>query len=146
MKCAKDVYNNIDRVYVLAAQNVSSATITKTTLIDTKGLQGVCFAVVCSAYAGGTGATMKLVEGDATADSGLTDVASTDYEASSLTLCTSGSDDEAVHYVSYKGNKRYVGLNITTTESTSACYLGVIAETFFHENSPITRQTATART
>ena len=146
MKCAKDCYNDVASVYVLAAQNVSSATTTKTKLINTTGVQGVRFIAICSAYAGGTGATWKLVEGDTSVDTNLTDVASTDYTATSLTLCTDGNTDETVNVITYRGSKKYVGANITTTSSTSACYLGVLAETFFHESAPVTAQTATART
>ena len=146
MKCAKDCYNDVASVYVLAAQNVSSATTTKTALVNTTGVQGVRFIAICSAYAGGTGATWKLVEGSATADSGLTDVASTNYAASSLTLCTNGDDDANTQYIEYKGTAKYVGANITVTTNSTSALLSCVAITHHHESEPVTAQTATART
>ena len=147
MKAVKDLYNKIDVVHVLDAAS-QSAGVVKTQLIDTAKVSGVAFIINCGAYTvgSGSGVTFKLVEGDTAADASLTDVASGEYQASSLTLCTGTSDDQKSVKVGYLGTKRYVGVNITVSTSSTSCLLACDAIIGVAENEPVTASAAVART
>ena len=147
MNCNKELYNDVGCVHILDPVSASAGT-TKTALVDTTGLQGVLFVASVGVYTigTGTGVTWSLVEGSTAADSALTAVASTDYAASSLTLCTDGDDDLNTEYIEYKGNKKYVGANIVVTADSTSALIACVAITHHHESAPVTAQTATART
>jgi hypothetical protein len=147
MKCNKELYNSVGCVHILNPVS-ASAGVTKTALVDTTGLQGVLFVASIGVYTvgSGTGVTWKLVEGSTSADNALTDVASADYAASSLTLCTDADDDLNTQYIEYKGTAKYVGANITVTTNSTSALISCVAITHNHESEPVTAQTATART
>lgn len=147
MKVAKDLKSKLGVVHVLDAQSASAGT-KKTALVDTAGVTGVMFIVNLGAYTAGTGTgvTAKLVEGDTTADTDLTDVASADYLIDSGTLCTDGNDDSNTKRFCYIGSKRYVGLNIVVTTGSTSALVSADAIIAYPTQEPIASKSATART
>lgn len=139
MKCAIDIHNKTAPVHVLDALSRTADTY-KSTLVDTAGLQAVMF--IFNVGASAAASTWKLVEGDTTVDSDLTDVATADYEGD-LAIATDTSDDQTDVRLSYKGNKRYVGVNVVHAGTTVGSCTAIVA---FDEDEPVVAAAAVART
>lgn len=146
-RTGEDIYQTLNIVHILDPAS-QSAGVVKTALVDTKAVGAVEFLASIGTYLAGTGTgvTWKLVEGDTTADSALTDVNSADYTASSLTLCTSGSDDSNTQKIVYRGSKRYVGANITVTTGSTSALLACVAVCGNNEKVPVSTLAAVTRT
>ncbi len=143
MDIKRDLHNNIKQKMALDPVALGATGANAGRIIDTKGYTGVEFILLYGAITTtGTVVTPVLSEGDATGS--LTSVADTDLigtEAlaglAASTDRTSGSGKLVAKRLGYKGNKRYVKLNMNGTGTTSA---GIIAATcllFNPEAAPV---------
>jgi hypothetical protein len=139
MKCAKDIHNKITVVHLLDAQAYTVGT-TKTSWIDTKGLQAVEFIVNVGVV--DAAVAVAAYEHSTTADSGATAVATADMEGT-FTAITGTGDDQTTVRSAYKGNERYVGLNIAFSGNAVASADAILT---YAEDEPVAAHTATART
>jgi hypothetical protein len=139
----KDLHSNIKQVQAIIPAAIG-ANATKTgAIIDRQGYGGVEFLTSYgSVTTTGTVVTVVVKEGDATGS--LTSVADADlYGTEALaslpaaTPRTAGSTKEVSKRVGYKGNKRYVQLNMVQTGVTSTGAVAATAILFNPEVAPI---------
>lgn len=122
----KDLHSNIKQMLAVSPVALGATGTTTGKIIDRQGYGGVTFLIGYGAVTT-TGSAVAVVvkEGDVTGT--LTSVADTDLvgtEAlaglSATTPRTSGTSQQVVKRVGYKGVKRYVQVSLTNTGTTSA--------------------------
>ena len=139
---SNDMHNNVDQLRVIGPVAIG-ANATKTgKIIDRQGYGGIEF--ICSYGAivtTGTIDTLVCFEGDVTGT--MTSVADADLlgtEALASRLAgatTSGTGQNVVKRLGYKGNKRYVRVDAVGTGTTSVGCVGVAAVLFNPALAPV---------
>jgi hypothetical protein len=141
---SKDLHSNTRTVNIITAAAIG-ANATKTGLVkDRQGYGGVEFLVSYgSVTTTGTVVTLVALEGDVTGT--MTSVADTDLigtEAlASLPAATprsAGTTKEVTKRLGYKGNKRYVSVNVLQTGVTSVGCISVVGLLHSPNNAPTT--------
>lgn len=138
----RDLHNNMRSKVTVAAVAIG-ANATKTGIvIDRQGYGGVEFvASYGSVTTTGTIATLVVKEGDVTGT--MTSVADANLlgtEALASLLAgarVAGAGKEVSKRVGYKGNKRYVSVDVVQTGVTSVGVVGVNAILFEPSNAPV---------
>ncbi len=130
----KDLHDNIKVTAVLAPATIDSDTTTAGAIIDTQGFESLEFVVQAGAIADGAFAG-ALAESDAANMAGETVVAA----ASLLGTVPSFADTEGglVKKVGYRGTKRYVRLDLVSTDTDDGGLFGAIAVQSNPRNSPV---------
>lgn len=110
----RDMRANVDAVQHVVPQ-VASASITPNVYVDVRDHDEIMAVVQWGAIAGAGDFGAVLMEGDAADGSGATAVAAADRNGSFLATALQNT----VERVSYKGTKRYVGVNVVKAGGTS---------------------------
>lgn len=143
MDIKRDLHNNIKQVLAVAPVALGATGANTGRVIDRKGYAGVEFLIEYGAITTtGTVVTPVLYEGDTTG--ALASVANADLigtEAlaglAASTDRTSGSGKLVTKRLGYKGNKRYVRLNLNGTGTTSVGIVAASAILFNPEAAPV---------
>jgi len=123
----RDMYNNIKQLNALDIQAISTNTTTAGEIIDTQGFDSLTFIFQTGTITDGD-YTVLIEEGN---ESDLSDAAAvsdgdllgTEAGAS----FTADTDDNKTSRIGYRGNKRYVRLNVVSANTTSGATVGAIA-------------------
>lgn len=125
MKIHNDLHSSIKQKLAITPTAAGATGTTTGKIIDRQGYGGVEFLVGYGAITTtGTVVTLVMKEGDVTGT--LTSVADADMLGTEALAGlaagarTSGTGQQVVKRVGYKGTKRYVQLNFTNTGTTSA--------------------------
>jgi hypothetical protein len=143
MQVKWDLHNNIKQVLAVAPVTLGATGANTGRVIDTKGYTGVEFLLEYGAITTtGTVVTAVLYEGDTTgalASVADTSLIGTEALASLLASSdrTSGSGKLVTKRLGYKGNKRYLRLNMNGTGTTSAGIIAASAILFNAESAPV---------
>jgi hypothetical protein len=138
----KDLHSNCRTVNIVTPIAIG-ANATKTGLVkDRQGYGGVEFIVSYgSVTTTGTVVTAVALEGDVTGT--MTSVADTDLigtealvSLAAATPRTAGTTKEVTKRLGYKGNKRYVSLNLVSTGVTSVGIVSVVGLLHNPANAP----------
>lgn len=143
MKIGIDLHNNVKQVLAVAPVTLGATGGNAGRIVDRKGYAGVEFIIdYGNVTTTGTIVTAVMKEGDTTG--AMTSVADADMlgtEAlASLLAATpraSGSTKLVSKRVGYKGNKRYVSLDLNGTGVTSAGIVSASALLFNPEAAPV---------
>jgi hypothetical protein len=137
-----DLHNNIKQVRLVGPVAIGANATVSGKVIDRKGYAGVEFILSYGAIATtGTVVTPVVKEGDATGS--MTSVADADLigtEALAARLggaTTSGVGANVSKRVGYRGNKRYVTVDMVKSGTTSVGCMGVTALLFNPANAPV---------
>ena len=113
-------------ISALDTPTITSDTTTSGNIIDTLGFEAVTLVFQAGAIAAGV-ATPTFTEGD---DSGLSDgaaVATTDLLGTVADVTFAATDDNDVKWIGYRGDKRFLKVDIDTTGTTTSTVIGVAA-------------------
>lgn len=143
MNIGQDLHNNVKAMLAVAPVTLGATGNNAGRIIDRKGYSGVEFVIEYGAVTTtGTVVTAIVKEGDATGS--MTSVADADLlgtEALASLLAatprTSGSTKLVSKRIGYKGNKRYVSLDLNGTGATSAGIVSASALLFNPEGAPV---------
>lgn len=125
MEINKDLHNNVKQKLALSPVAAGATGTSTGKIIDRQGYGGVEFLIGYGAITTtGSSVTVVVKEGDVTGT--LTSVADADLVGTE-TLAglaagarTSGTGQQVVKRIGYRGNKRYVQVNLTNAGTTSA--------------------------
>lgn len=127
----RNLAQKIKALQLVAAQAISADTIS--TSVDLHAFRSFAFLVSVGTFAftGSNKIGLKMQESDD--NSTFTDVALTDYYGGAIKELSSGADDDSVHVVQYKGNKKYVRLvlDVSGTVSAPIAVVGLSADPEF---------------
>lgn len=142
MQVKMDLHNNVKQVLAVAPVALGATGAITGRTIDTKGYNGAEFILEYGAVTTtGTVATVILYEGDTTgafASVADTDLIGTETLASLLAGArASGTGMLVSKRLGYKGNKRYLRLNIVGSGTTSVGIVAASALLFNPEAAPI---------
>lgn len=142
----KELKDSIAVVHLLDAQSEAAGTV-KPPLLDTAGFEAAGILINFGAYTIGTGSgvSWKLRESDTTADADLTDVAAADY-VGALTGFADNTGDQMSVFVSYKGRKRYVSVDIVVSANSTSQLMSVDGILSSANVNPPTAPASVART
>lgn len=142
MDIKRDLHNNMKQVLAVAPVALGATGAVTGRVIDTKGYTGVEFLVEYGAITTtGTVVTPVLYAADATGD--LASVANSDLIGTEALAGlaagarASGTGQLVTKRLGYKGNKRYVRLNLNGTGTTSVGIVAASAILFNPEAAPV---------
>ena len=139
---SKDLHNNINKVVALNQTTITTDTTTNGNIIDLQGYGACEFLIMAGTITDGDylpliqeGDESNLSDAAAVADA---DLLGTEAGAQFVT----NTDDNQVSSIGYVGNKRYVRLNLvsTNTATNGATFTG-IALRGYPEDAPVTNAT-----
>jgi hypothetical protein len=119
----RDLHNNVSAAVALTPRAIATDTTTSGTAVDLQGYEGVEFVVATGVLTDGA-YVVNLQESDVSG-SGYTDVAAADMLGTEPNFAA--TDDNVVGVVGYRGNKRYVRLQIVSTGTTTGGLIGAVA-------------------
>ena len=123
----KDQKTLIKPIVALVSTTIASDTVTNGAVIDTKGFQSLTFSMQSGVIAAGV-ATPSLLESDDGGFGAPTAVIAEDILGDIATEATfADTDDNTVKWFGYRGDKRYVQLDITTSGTTTSTVLAAQA-------------------
>lgn len=132
----RDLHNNIGVAAALNPQAIGSSTTTNGAIIDLAGFESVEFVIQSATLTDGT-YTPSITEGDESDLSDGSAAAAADLLGTVADATFAASDDNAVKRIGYRGNKRYVRLNITSASVTTGGTLAAVAIKGHPRNAPV---------
>jgi hypothetical protein len=121
---SKDLFSNIRPFVALDIATISTDTTTEGNIIDTQGYEGVVVGLITGTVTDGDYA-IQLTDGD---DSALSDEAVvTDANllgTEALASFTADTDDDKISKLGYIGIKRYIRVEIVSTNTSSGAVIG----------------------
>lgn len=134
-----DLQAEVKSAIALAPVSIATDTSTAGLIIDTLGFESVTFTMFTGVLTDGDYVAV-LQDGDA---SNLSDAAtvSGDDLLGTLPNFDADTDDAAVGRFGYRGKKRYVRVNVTSTNTTTGALVAILCTLGHPKTSPVTAQT-----
>lgn len=134
---SKDLHNNIKISPAIDPAAIIAGNATKAgAIIDTQGFESLEFAIVSGALTDAT-YTPIMNESDAANMAGETAVADADMFGTEVAASFAEGDDSVIKKIGYRGNKRYVTLDVVQAGATIGGFLCVIAIQGHPRNAPV---------
>jgi len=109
----------------LVTTNIDGDTVTNGAIIDTKGFQSITYLLQSGAIAAGVATPSFFAGNESNLSDGAT-VAAEDLLGTIADATFADSDDDVVKFIGYRGEFRFIRLDITTTGSTTSTDLSAI--------------------
>ncbi len=109
----------------LVPTTIGSDTVTNGAIIDTKTFQSITFLLQAGAIAAGVATPSFFAGNESNLSDGAT-VAAEDLLGTIADATFSAIDDDFVKWIGYRGEFRFIRLDITTTGSTTSTVLSAI--------------------
>ena len=135
MSTSRDLHNNIKAIRAFGA-TITSNTTTQGTIIDTTGYESLEFVIVSNQLADGN-YVPQIQESDDAALTGATTVAAGDLLGTAAAATFVATDDNVAKKIGYRGNRRYVRLNLVSTSVTTGGPLAAVAILSHARNVPL---------
>lgn len=133
---SRDLHNNIKATPALNPQAIASSTTVNGAIIDLAGYESAEFLIQSATLTDGT-YTPSITEGDASNLSDGAAVAAGDLIGTVADATFAATADNSVKKLGYKGGKRYIRLNITSTGVTSGGTLAAVAVLGHPKSAPV---------
>lgn len=131
----RDLNSNIKASPALNAQSIATNTTVNGAIIDTRGFEGLAFLIQSATITDGT-FTPSLTEGDQANLSDGAAVQAADMIGTVAAATFIATDDNVTKKLGYKGSKRYVRLNLTSTGVTTGGAMSGTAVLGFPRHAP----------